>query len=173
MEATASRDKNPTYNLHCCSLTATPDHAFARLKDWIKKGKAHRVYISDSLVFARNPQWGNGIVCIAPEGLKKGHVVVKMPKTQCLTTRTVSSPELRKLLLDGNFDHITRLTLAYIYECSLRETSQWWGYLSCVTVPDVPRLWGDEEKAVLIGTDVEDLTFDFDVSVQLFHFYGV
>ena len=163
----ASNDKDRLYSLPCTSFAPTPKDAFVRLRQWVEKGKPDGVYLSEYLVFARNREWGNGIVCITQRGLKKGHVVLKMPKTQCLTIRTLSSPELRRLLRHPDFDPVTRLTLSYIYECLLGEKSQWWGYLSCISLPDVPRLWRDVERGWLNGTDVEDFTFDFDVSFPI------
>jgi|SRR5277367_110518 len=167
----ASRDEDRIYGGPCGNSSCTPAEAFQRLAEWIENRKLHGVYLNDHLVFAHNPNWGNGIVALTQWGILRGTVVVKMPKKYCLTTRTVSSTKLREFLEHPVFDPITGLTIAYIYECLLDQESGWYGYLSCMSLPDVPRLWEDEEWAWLKGTEAEDQTFDFDVSVQIsFHF---
>jgi len=168
----ASRDQDRIYGGPCGNSSCTPAEAFKRLAEWIENRKPHGVYLDERLAFALNPKWGKGIVALSPWYIESRTVVVKMPKNYCLTIRTVSSPELRNLLCHPHFDPVTGLTIAYIYECLLDRESEWFGYLSCMSLPDVPRLWEDEEKAWLKGTEAEDQTFDFDVSVQSYIILG-
>ena len=162
----ASRNQDTIYGGPFGSFSCTPAEGFNRFASWIQLCRPQGVYLDERLVFAHNPKWGNGIAALSPWCIEERTVVVKMPKSHCLTTRTVSSPELRDLLEHPDFDPVTGLTIAYIYECLLDRGSGWYGYLSCMSLPDVPRLWEDEEKAWLKGTEVEDQTFDMDVSLQ-------
>jgi len=159
---------NPTkiYAGPFSTSTPTPHEAFKFLRQWVDAHRRSGVYLDQNLVFAHDPQWGNGFVALTPWGIPADTTVVKMPKSHCLTARTVNSPQLRELLRSSQFDPVTAMTIAYMYECRPDYNSPWSGYLGCLSLPDVPRLWVDEEKAWLKGTDIEDQTFDFDVSVQ-------
>lgn len=167
-----SRDQDKVYRGPCGTST-TPAEAFKLLSKWVEDGKRDGVYLDPNLVFAHSQEWGNGFVALTRWGIPSGTTVVKMPKMHCLTTRTVSSPELQELLRNPQFDNLTGLTVAYIYESLLDTKSPWQGYLGCLSLPDVPRLWEVEEKAWLNGTEIEDQTFIFDVCAQILYYLSM
>jgi hypothetical protein len=110
----------------------------------------------DSLTWVFNENSDFGVAAPWTDGLKNRETIVKVPKSLILSPQTVSNPEFRKILLENTkLDPMCKLAIAYIFESCLREMSPFFGYLSYITFPDVPRLWDDDELELLHGTEAE------------------
>jgi hypothetical protein len=121
---------------------------------WLTERKSQGLYLHPSLAFIHNPRWQYGVGAYTTTDLKAGTTVVKVPKQFILSVRTVSNYILRKLLQTDEFPRIIGLTIAYVYESSKKEESPFHGYLSSFSLPDVPKLWNEEEKRWLDGTEI-------------------
>ena len=138
-------------------LRLQPLHdGLSEFNKWVEQHRFHGLQLHSSLAFMHNDQWKYGVGAhFTGHTLPKGTVVARIPKSFILSIRTVSSRKLRTALDLDNMTGIVGLTIAYLYESSMRENSPFHGYLSCFSFPDVPRLWGDNEKRLLKSTEIE------------------
>jgi len=123
-------------------------------------------YLHPCLAFMYLPKIeGYGVGIWSPIDLPKGLVIAKISKDWILSVRTVGNEELRAALVKHDFVNMIGLTIVYIYESLQSHKSlyngrfkgRFYGYLTCFSVPDVPRLWSDDEKGLLGGTDIDIL----------------
>lgn len=122
---------------------------------WLTERKSQGLFLHPSLAFIHNPRWQYGVGAYTTSDLKAGTTVVKVPKQFILSARTVSNYALRKLLQTDEFPRIIALTIAYVYESHKNEESPFHGYLSSFSLPDVPKLWKEEEQLWLRGTEID------------------
>lgn len=123
---------------------------------WITDNFKKGLWMHNSLCWLYNEQWDFGLGAPHTSGLTEETIIVKVPKSLILTPRSVSHPELRKILMESmHLDAMCKLALAYIFESCMREDSPFFHYLSYITFPDVPRLWKDDELEMLRGTEFE------------------
>jgi len=136
----------------------SPDRGLRMFNEWLFNRKYEGFYLHPSLAFMYLPKIeGYGVGIWAPLDLSEGEVVAKIPKSWILSVRTVSNEELKIALVKHYFVNMIGLTIAYIYESGRKNQSPFYGYLTCFSVPDVPRLWSDHERALLEGTDIDIL----------------
>jgi hypothetical protein len=120
---------------------------------WLLDRKYQGIYLHPSLTFIHNPRFQFGIGALTTAGLKQDTIIVKVPKKFILTIRTMSNEVLSTALLNNNLKGAVGLTIAYLYESCLRGQSPFYGYLTCFSLPDVPKLWGPDEKQFMKGTE--------------------
>jgi hypothetical protein len=152
----SSRPKSPERSLE----HLRPLH---QLQSWMHQHRFDGVWLHPNLNFARSEVFGGHVVAINPWCLKAGTVVARIPKNLCLTVRSLPDFIGNKLRDNEDIDPVVALTIAYMYERVKGKYSKWFKYLNSFTVPDVPRLWLDEEQAWLQGTEIADQTFEADV----------
>jgi hypothetical protein len=123
---------------------------------WITERSTKGLFVHESLAFIYNRNWEHGIGAFMTEGLKDQTTIVKIPKIFTLSQRTVSNEALRTILTENTeLDAMCKLAIAYIFESCKGEESPFYGYLSIITLPDVPRLWGETEYHFLKGSGAE------------------
>ena len=138
--------------------------------DWIWEARdQHGLYIHPYLAFIHNSNSGYGIASATGTRLKEGTVVARIPKTCVMSPRTTHVP-LRAVLATVDWPAIVKLALVFLYEFWLKKASRFAGYNAIfygkegeLVVPDVPRLWSNEDKTYLAGTEIEDRREDSDV----------
>ena len=138
--------------------------------DWIWEARdQHGLYIHPCLAFIHNRASGYGIASGTGTRLKEGTVVARIPKTCIMSPRTTHVP-LRAILETVEWPAIVKLALVFLYEFWLKKASRFAGYNAIfygkegeLVVPDVPRLWSNEDKTYLAGTEIEDRREDSDV----------
>jgi len=103
------------------------------------------------------PGSGFGIGLRSIEGLHKGKPLASIPKNIVLCMHTVSEPNWRKVFETyGKHMHgMIAIAFAYVLESARGDESPFAGYLKCFSLPDVPRLWEDDEKEILRGTECD------------------
>jgi hypothetical protein len=115
-------------------------------------------YLHPCLAFMYLPKIeGYGVGIWSPIDLPKGLIIAKISRDWILSVRTVDNEELRAALVKHDFVNMIGLTIVYIYESLKSHQGRFYGYLTCFSVPDVPRLWSDDEKGLLEGTDIDIL----------------
>ncbi|KAG5360550.1 Ribosomal lysine N-methyltransferase 3 [Yarrowia sp. B02] len=101
---------------------------------------------------------GTGV--FAKNDLEAGDIVLKVPKSACLSPRTCG---IANLLDEHDLDNIPGLLVAFLYERSLGEQSPWHEFFESLKpviadVPEIPKFWANEEdRALLSGTEVEEI----------------
>jgi hypothetical protein len=123
---------------------------------WIAERKTKGIFFHPSLAWISSAKmFGHGVGAFTTINLKAGTTILKVPKTLILSVRTVSNQTVRSILSGENFRNVIGLAIAYLHETCKGEESPFFGYLSCFTLPDVPRLWPDEDKLLLRGTQIQ------------------
>lgn len=123
---------------------------------WLEERRFQGLYLHPCLTFIHHPRWQYGIgAYFAGNRLTDGTVVARIPKEFILSVRTTSSHNLRTALELENIKGILGLSIAYIYESCRKKESPFYGYLSCFACPDVPRLWTDDQRDLLAGTEID------------------
>jgi hypothetical protein len=122
--------------------------------EWLKSKQARGLKVHPALAIAFNKYQRYGIAAYVPSGLKKGDVLLDVPHSFILSTRTVSDPMVSRILSTQEFRNMIGLTIAYIYESCKRRNSPFYGYLTSFTCPNVPLFWTTEDQALLKGTDI-------------------
>jgi hypothetical protein len=138
--------------------------------NWIWDARdQYGLYIHPSLAFIHNKTSGYAVATATTKPLKKGTVVARIPKSCIMSPRTTHVP-LRAVLETVDWPAIVKLALVFLYEFWLKKASRFAGYnmLFCdedggLVVPDVPRLWSQENRAYLAGTEIADRNGDSDV----------
>jgi hypothetical protein len=132
------------------------DPALKLFNEWIRANEKNGLWMHGSLTWVFNESSDFGVAAPWTDGLNNGETIVKVPKSLILSPHTVSNPEFRQILKENtNLDPMCKLAVAYIFESCLREMSPFFGYMSYITFPDLPRLWDDDELKLLRGTEVE------------------
>jgi hypothetical protein len=132
------------------------DYPLESFQQWLTERKRKGLFIHESLAFIFNYNWDYGVGAFMTDGLKDQTTIVKIPKVFTLSQRTVSNEALRTILAENTeLDAMSKLAIAYIFESCKREESPFFGYLSIITLPDVPRLWHADELWYLRGTEAE------------------
>ena len=130
------------------------DTRLRRFEAWLDERKYAGIYVHPGITFAIHPDFGFFVASFNPTGLDEGTVVARIPKTYVMSTRTVSNPAMTEAILSADFNRLIRLTVAFMYELSLQEDSGFFGYFQSINIPDVPRLWSDEDRRLLEGTEI-------------------
>ena len=128
--------------------------------NWLKNQIENASIIMDpTLKIGSNLRRGWGVMTGRFGGNVKGTPIVRIPKALILSTRTVSNATVKEALRHPEFNGVMGLTIAYLYENLKGEDSPFYAYLTSVSLPDVPMLWGTE-MSLLKGThlwELEDL----------------
>jgi hypothetical protein len=123
---------------------------------WLEERRFQGLYLHPCLTIIHHPGWHYGIGArFLGNLLTDGTVVARIPKEFILSIRTTSSHNLRAALELENIEGILGLTVVYIYESCRKKESPFYGYLSCFACPDVPRLWTDDQRELLTGTEID------------------
>lgn len=131
----------------------------AEFNKWLEERRFQGLYLHPCLAIIHHPRWQYGIgAYMVGNLLTDGTVVARIPKEFILSIRTTSSHNLRAALELESIKGILGLTIAYIYESCRTKESPFYGYLSCFTCPDVPRLWTDDQRVLLSGTEIDAQT---------------
>ncbi|KAJ0972127.1 hypothetical protein J5N97_020086 [Dioscorea zingiberensis] len=122
-----------------------------RLRAFKRWMRSHCIASSDALNLVEIPS--NGIAIKALCELREGDVVATIPKAACLTIRTSAACVA---IEEAGIDGVLGLAFALMYERSLGEASEWFGYLQVLPErEDVPLVWSLEEvDRLLAGTEL-------------------
>jgi len=112
-------------------------------------------WMHPSLCFRYSHGSGYGVAAHQTSGLKEGEIIARIPKRLILCVQNCSNRLLAQHLIDSNMTDIVGLTMVFLYEGSLSEESPFHYYLRSLRLPDVPRLWENEERRVLKGTEID------------------
>ena len=123
---------------------------------WLEERRFQGLYLHPCLAIINHPRWQYGIgASFVGNLLTDGTVVARIPTEFILSIRTTSSHNLRDALDLENMKGMLGLTIVYIYESCRKKESPFYGYLSCFACPDVPRLWTDDQRSLLTGTEID------------------
>ena len=140
---------------------------------WLEERRFQGLYLHPGLTIIHHPRWQYGIgAYLVGNLLTDGTVVARIPKEFILSIRTTSSHNLRAALELENIKGVLGLTIVYIYESCRKGESPFYGYLSCFACPDVPRLWTDDQRILLTGTEI-DLQGGLSMVLLFFERYGL
>lgn len=118
--------------------------------------RAHGAWVADG-ISTFEPVEGMGIGDIATKDIAANEPLFHLPLSLLLTPWTSS---LRTKLTEGEWEQLDkgwlRLIACMMWEESIGDKSPWHGYLSNMPLEfDSPMFWSDEDKAELVGTDIE------------------
>jgi len=144
------------------SATASPVNKLDAL-NWIWDARdQYGLYIHPHLAFIHTHTGGYAVATASTKPLKEGTVVARIPKSCIMSPRTTHVP-LRTVLGTVDWPPVVKLALVFLYEFWLKKASRFAGYNMLfddgkdgLVVPDVPRLWSQEDKAYLAGTEIAD-----------------
>ena len=121
---------------------------------WLRKRGGHQIYMHPGLCYKINNKKGFGIGARDIADLKKETVIFRIPRIMILSVRQCTNPDLTEYLMREGLVDLLGLTIVFLYECGLGKYGFYHEYLQCFRVPDVPRLWSEEEKATLAACEI-------------------
>ncbi|KAL4183984.1 hypothetical protein AMTRI_Chr11g101080 [Amborella trichopoda] len=116
-------------------------------KRWMK---SHGVEYSDALLFTDGVE-GIGVKTLCD--LSVGDLIVTIPKSACLTIKTSMA---QNFIEDAGIGDSLGLAVALMFELSIGQESNWYGYLQLLPKKEpVPLVWNLEEvDTLLVGTEL-------------------
>ncbi|BFZ59237.1 hypothetical protein YB2330_000243 [Saitoella coloradoensis] len=125
------------------------------LTEWMRQ---HKIYVHPNLVVKPHDEYpGFGVYASENEDrqIDEHTTILKVPKSAILCPVTSG---IANLLEEAEIDGMLGVAVAYLYEKSLGEKSPWWGYLQILPESeDSPKLWPEDQKQWLKGTEVEEV----------------
>lgn len=95
--------------------------------------------------------------------LKTGDTIATIPKQSCLTVKSCSS-DISGFIQDSGMEGYLALSLALMYEKSLRHFSKWFAYFKIMPDAnfDLPLLWSLHQlDQLLLGTELHKVTCSY------------
>ena len=149
---------------HPNTALATKPSVNRRLRVFKRWMASHGVdYNTNALTFTDTAH--DGISVIATRDLNVGEVVATIPKSACLTTKTTGASEL---IEESGLGGSLGMSVAVMYERSLRHHSRWAGYLQLLPESEcLPLVWTlDEVDHLLRGTELHKVKVDKMMKIQ-------
>lgn len=122
------------------------------LVEWMVDNK---IEFSKRLSIKESRLGGTGVFATQP--ISTDDVVLTVPKSAILSPRTCG---IANLLTEYELEGIEGLVIAYIFEQAQGSSSPWATFIKSVEsvpLPDVPRLWSEQEKAQIQCCDIKTM----------------
>lgn len=121
-----------------------------RLRAFKRWMNSNNVNYSDTLDFVFDADGSISVHSLI--NLQINDLIATIPKSSCLTIKTSKAKEMIEEL---EFDGALGLSVAMMYERSLKEKSVWDGYFKVLNErEEVPVVWSNEEVELLCGTEL-------------------